>query len=44
VTFESGSKLDSLASSAFAKCRSLSSICIPSAVETTGRDYFGGHT
>jgi hypothetical protein len=42
VTFESGSQLSSIAQSAFWKCSSLSSIFIPSSVESLGKDCFSG--
>jgi hypothetical protein len=34
VTFECGSKLSSIAESAFPRCSSLSSICCPSSLQT----------
>jgi hypothetical protein len=40
VTFEAGSRLSRIESWAFHSCFSLSSICIPSSVETLGRDCF----
>jgi hypothetical protein len=40
VTFERGSRLSTLGRFAFAECKSLQSICIPSSVETVVRFCF----
>jgi hypothetical protein len=39
VTFESGSKLSRMEPSVFARCSSLSSICIPSTIRAILRPY-----
>jgi hypothetical protein len=39
VTFESGSKLSSVGDSAFLHCSALSSICIPSSLQTILAQY-----
>jgi hypothetical protein len=44
VTFEEGSKLSSIANSAFIRCSSLQSITIPASVVTIGQTSFAGCT